>query len=232
MAHDKFTHEAETVRIPDALSFTDAAAVPEAFITAHDALLTQMRLVAHETVLVHAVGSGVGTAALQIAKAVGARVIGTQRTQWKLDRALELGLDVAIDSSSGDFVEEVMRHTERRGVDGVLDLVGGDVLGQSLRCLAVRGRIMLVGLVAGARHDLDLRLMLNRRATITGTVLRARSHDEKAAATSAFARDVLPALESGAVRAIVDCVLPLAEAGRAHERVAANENFGKVVLEV
>jgi len=225
------THEREAVRIPDALSFVDAAAVPEAFITAHDALFTQMRLQRGESVLIHAVGSGVGTAGLQLAKAAGARVIGTQRNAWKLQQATSLGLDVPIDTSAGDFVDTVMRETGGRGVDGVLDLVGGDYTGANLRALAVRGRIMLVGLVAGSRHELDLRMMLRKRATLTGTVLRARSHTEKVAVTEAFARDVLPLLENGTIRPVVGEVMPLAEAARAHERVAGNRNFGKVVLD-
>jgi NADPH:quinone reductase len=226
------THEDEAVAVPDTLSFDEAAAVPEAFITAHDALFTQMRLARGETVLIHAVGSGVGTAALQLARAAGARVIGTQRSAWKLERATQLGLDVAIDTSSQDFVDIALADTAGRGVDGVLDLVGGDFVGGSLRALAVRGRILLVGLVAGARHDLDLRLLLQKRATITGTVLRARTLHEKITATRAFADDVLPLLRSGAVRPIIDGVLPLAEAARAHETVEANRNFGKIVLRV
>lgn len=123
-----------------------------------------------------------------------------------------------------------MRETSGRGVDGVLDLVGGDYLGGDLRALAVRGRILLVGLVAGARHELDLRLLLGRRATIIGTVLRARSLDEKIAAARAFEHEVLPLLESGAVVPVIDQVLPLDDAARGHERVADNRNYGKVVL--
>jgi NADPH:quinone reductase len=226
------THEDEAVAIPDALSFDEAAAVPEAFITAHDALFTQMRLVAGESVLIHAVGSGVGTAALQLARTAGARTIGTQRSTWKLENAMELGLDVAIDTTTADVVDAVMRATHDRGVDGVLDLVGGDYVGANLRALASRGRILLVGLVAGARHELDLRMMLQKRATLTGTVLRARTLDEKVAATGAFARDVLPLLERGAVRPVIDQVLPLHDAARAHEIVEANRNFGKIVLAV
>jgi NADPH:quinone reductase len=226
------THEHEAVAMPSSLSFEQAAAVPEAFVTAHDALFTQMRLVAGETVLIHAVGSGVGTAALQLAKAAGARVIGTQRSSWKLEQATSLGLDVAIDTSVTDFVDVVMRETAGRGVEGVLDLVGGDYVGANLRALAVKGRILLVGLVAGARHELDLRLMLSRRATLTGTVLRARSLEEKIAVARAFARDVLPLLADGTVSPVIDQVLPLHAAARAHERVAANENFGKIVLSV
>jgi NADPH:quinone reductase len=224
------THEDEAVAIPDALSFTDAAAVPEAFITAHDALFTQMKLRSGETLLIHAVGSGVGTAALQLAKAAGARVIGTQRSRWKLDRATSLGLDVAIDTSADDFADAVLGHTGG-GVDGVLDLVGGPYLGGDVKALAVKGRILLVGLVAGARHELDLRAVLAKRATIIGTVLRARSFEEKIAATRAFERDVLPLLASREIAPVIDRVLPLADAARAHEIVAADENYGKVVLD-
>lgn len=225
------THEDEAVAIPSGLRFEEAAAVPEAFITAHDGL-AQLRLVQGETLLIHAVGSGVGTAALQLAKAAGARVIGTQRSAWKLDRARALGLDVAIDSSAADFAEIVQRETGQRGVDAVLDLVGGDYLGGDLRALAVKGRILLVGLVAGATHALDLRLLLSRRASVAGTVLRTRSLQEKIAATRAFERDVVPLLELGRAAPVIDDVLPLAEAARAHEIVAANRNYGKIVLAV
>jgi NADPH:quinone reductase len=225
------THEDEALPVPDELDLTEAAAVPEAFITAHDALFTQMRLEPGEWLLIHAVGSGVGTAALQLAKQAGARTIGTQRTAWKLEKATSLGLDVALDPAAGDFADAVLEATGGRGVDGVLDLVGGPYLAGNLRGLAVRGRILLVGLVAGARHELDMRQLLSRRATIIGTVLRARSLEEKIAVSRAFARDVLPLLERRTVRPIVDEVLPLADAARAHETVAGNRNFGKVVLD-
>lgn len=226
------THEDEAVRIPDAMSDEDAAAVPEAFMTAHDALFTQMRLTRGESLLIHAVGSGVGTAALQLARAARARVFGTQRTQWKLERAAMLGLDVAIDTTQSDFAVVALHETGQRGVDGILDLVGGDYLNANVRALAVRGRILLVGLVAGAKSELDMRALLRKRATIIGTVLRARSLDEKIAVTRAFARDVLPLLEQRTVRPIVDSVLPLEDAGRAHEVVGDNRNFGKIVLRV
>jgi NADPH2:quinone reductase len=224
------THEEEAVAVPAALPLEHAAAVPEAFITAHDALVTQMRLQPGETLLIHAVGSGVGTAALQLAKTIGARVIGTQRTPAKLERATSLGLDVALDVSTTGFADEVLAITGGRGVDGILDLVGGSYLAGNLRCLAVKGRILLVGLVAGAQHELDMRLLLRKRASLIGTVLRARPLAEKIAATQSFARDVVPLLETGAVRPIIDEILPLTDAARAHEIVAANRNFGKVVL--
>lgn len=224
------THEDETAAIPDALDFTHAAAVPEAFITAHDALFTQMRLAAGETLLIHAVGSGVGTAGLQLAREAGARVIGTQRSAWKLERARSLGLDVAIDSSTQDFVDIVKSETDGRGVDGVLELVGGDYLAGDIEALALKGRILLVGLVAGATTQLDMRALLRKRATLIGTVLRARSHADKVAVTRAFERDVVPLLAAGRVAPVVDQVLPLADAARAHTIVHENRNFGKVVL--
>jgi NADPH:quinone reductase len=224
------TLDAEAVAIPEGMGFDDAAAVPEAFITAHDAMITQMQLLQGETLLIHAVGSGVGTAALQLAKSLGAHVIGTQRSRWKLERAASLGLDVAIDSSAGDWTQAVMDATADRGVHGVLDLVGGPFLPGNVQVLRTRGRILLVGLVAGASCELDLRRVLQKRATIIGTVLRARSHAEKAEVTARFADFVVPLLASGAVRPVIDDVLPLEDAARAHEIVGANRNFGKIVL--
>lgn len=223
-------HEDEAVAIPDGIDFIHAAAVPEAFITAHDAIVTQMKLQAGETLLIHAVGSGVGTAALQLARAMRATVIGTQRSAWKLERAVSLGLDIAINTRDADFADVALEVTNGRGVDGVLDLVGGDYLPGNLRALAVKGRILLVGLVAGSRHELDMRMMLQRRATLIGTVLRARPLEEKIQVAAAFARDVVPLLADGTIRAVVDRVLPLEDARLAHERVAANTAFGKVVL--
>jgi NADPH:quinone reductase len=224
------THEDEAVAIPPGLDVVQAAAVPEAFITAHDALFTRMGLAAGETVLIHAVGSGVGTAGLQLARAAGARVIGTQRSRWKLERAAAFGLDVAIETDGTDFAAAVLDATGGRGADGVLDLVGGHYLDGNLRCVAMLGRIIVVGLVAGARHDLDMRRLLARRVTITGTVLRSRSLAEKVTASRSFATDVVPLLQAGTVRPVVDEVLPLEDAVRAHEIVGDNRNFGKVVL--
>ncbi|MEX1182722.1 MAG: NAD(P)H-quinone oxidoreductase [Gemmatimonadota bacterium] len=226
------THQDEALHIPDGMGFSEAAAVPEAFITAHDALITRMRLIAGEALLIHAVGSGVGTAALQLAHRIGARVLGTQRSRWKLDRAAALGLDVAIDARGISFAAEVRAATGGKGVDGVLDLVGGDYMNENVRALAQQGRILLVGLVAGTRTELDMRAVLTKRATIIGTVLRARPLEEKVEAARAFERDVLPLLESGAVVPVVAEVLPLAQASRAHELLAGNATFGKVVLSV
>ena len=233
------THEDEALPVPESLSLTEAAAVPEAFITAHDALFTRMQLRRGECLLIHAVGSGVGTAALQLAKAHDAFVLGTQRSAWKLERARSLGLDVPIQAEAADFADHVLRHMSERspaggqpGVHGILDLVGGGYLAGNLRAIRELGRIIVVGLVAGAKSELDMRLLLRKRATIIGTVLRARSLEEKIEAARAFARDVLPLLEAGAVRPVIDDVLPLEQAARAHELVEGNGTYGKVVLEI
>jgi len=219
-------------RLPAGMSFTDGAAIPEAFITAWDALIEQARLRAGETVLIHAVGSGVGTAAVQIARAIGARVVGTARTADKLARARALGLDEAVCVEGGVFAPAVLRATGGRGVDAVLDLVGGPYLAEDLACAAPRARIMLVGLLAGARADLDLARLLHRRVQLTGTMLRSRPLEEKIAAVQQLGRHLVPLFERGALRPVVDRVFPLADAAAAHAYVASNAGFGKVVLTV
>ena len=218
-------HGRALARMPDQLSFTDAAAVPEAFITAWDAMVTQARLAAGESVLIHAVGSGVGTAAVQIARVIGARSVGTARTPDKLERARALGLDSGVLVEGGKFAGAV------GPVHVVLELVGGQYLAEDLACLLPRGRVVLVGLMAGVRADLDLGALLRKRLTIQGTVLRSRPLEEKIEATQAFVRHLVPLLARGALRPVVDRVMPLAEAGAAHTYVASNQGFGKTVLE-
>lgn len=224
--------EREVLPVPDSLPLEAAAAVPEAFITAHDALFTQLRLAGGETLLVHAVGSGVGTAGLQLAQATGVRVLGTNRSEWKLERARGLGLDVAIRAGEGrDWAEEVLRATGGRGVDAILDLVGGDYLRGNIRVLAPRGRLIVVGLVAGRSAELDLGAVLSKRLTLQGTALRSRPPGEKAETTRAFAREALPLLADGRVRPIVDRLFPPEAAPRAHERMEQGQNFGKILIE-
>lgn len=224
------THERESVEIPAALDTEAAAAVPEAFITAHDALFTRLGLASGERLLIHAVGSGVGTAALQLAKAAGATVFGTSRSGWKLDRARQLGLDVAIDSSVEEFAAVVAERTGGEGVHAVLDLVGGPYLGPNLDALAVLGRMVHVGTVAGTRAELDLRKVLSKRLTLVGTVLRARPLEQKIDAARRFETHVVPLLANGRVRPIVDRVLPVTEAVAAHQAMEGDETFGKIVL--
>ena len=207
-----------------------AAAIPEVFVTAYDALVRQMHLVAGESVLIHAVSSGVGTAAVQLAHAWEARTFGTSRSAAKLARAVPLGLDVAIDTSREDFAAVVKRETGGRGVDVVLDLVGGPALAGNLDALAPRGRMIVVGLTAGRTAPLDLGLVLTKRLTIVGTALRNRSPGEKAALTRDFAREVMPLFASGRVAPVLDRVFPMAEVGEAQRRMETNLHFGKIVL--
>jgi len=215
---------------PSGLSWTDAGAIPEAFITAHDALVTQARLAKGERVLIHAVGSGVGLAALQVVRAVGAIPFGTSRTPDKIERATPFGLERGAAITDAGALGDIAREWAPNGFDVVLDLVGGAYTPASIATLAMRGRLMLVGLVAGATATLDLRRVLSRRASIIGTVLRARSIDEKATATEAFARDLVPLLANGQLRATVDRVFPLSDLAEAHRRMESNESFGKVVV--
>jgi putative PIG3 family NAD(P)H quinone oxidoreductase len=225
-------HARTLARMPAGMSFADAAAVPEVFLTAWDAIVDQAGLRSGEIVLVHAAGSGVGTAGFQIAQAVGARAIGTARTAEKIVRAKELGLKDGLVVEKGAFAKEVLARTGGRGVDVVLELVGGAYVAEDLACLAPRGRIVVVGLMAGTRVDLDLAALMHKRAEIRGTVLRARPLEEKILAAKALERNLVPLFESGALRPVVDRVLPLAQAGDAHRAMQSNETFGKIVLEV
>jgi NADPH2:quinone reductase len=226
------TQESLLVKIPENLSFTEAAAIPEAFVTAHDAVFTQAGLRQGETLLVHAVGSGVGLAALQLAKAHGAKVIGTSRTADKLEACKELGLDEAILAEADtDLPAMIKEKSGGRGADVILDLVGAKYFSANLQSLALKGRLMLVGLTSGAQAEFNMSLALHKRAKITGTVLRPRPKEEKAAATAAFAAQVVPLLGSGAVKANVDEVFALADVQEAYRYLESNASFGKVVLE-
>jgi NADPH:quinone reductase-like Zn-dependent oxidoreductase len=207
-------------------------AVPEAFITASDALFTQAGLASGERVLIHAVGSGVGTAAVQLARAAGCTVIGTARGPDKLDRCAPLGLDLGIDTSRQDFAEAVAEHTDGRGVHVCIDFVGGPYLGKNLAALAPKGRLVLVGLLGGARADIGLGLVLGKRLRIVGTVLRARPLEEKGAATQLFAERVVPQLARGLIRPVVDRAFPLEALAKAHRYMESDRNFGKIVLAI
>jgi NADPH:quinone reductase len=225
------THERLLAAIPDGMSFTDAAAAPEAFVTAYDAMAVQGKLAMGETVLIHAAGSGVGTAAVQLARQSGAYTIGTSRTEKKLERARELGLHHGICVSKASFAGEVMSLSGGRGANLVLELIGGDYLREDLACVTSEGRIVLVGLLGGASVTLDLGTMLRQRVLLRGTVLRSRPLEQKLDAMQGFARHVVPLLATGALRPIVDRVLPLADAAAAHAYVEQNQSFGKVVLD-
>ncbi|MCY3507227.1 MAG: NAD(P)H-quinone oxidoreductase [Chloroflexi bacterium] len=220
------------LKVPDSLSWQEAGATPEVYITAHDALL-QCNLQAGERVLIHAVGSGVGVAGVQIAKAMGAsQVIGTAGSAGKLASAAELGLDVGVNYHEQDFAEVVRDATGGAGVDVVLDVIGAAYWEQNLRALARQGRMVEVGLMSGAAlENASLGPLLMKRLQVRGTTLRARPLEQKAAATRAFEKSVLPHIASGRIKVVVDSVYPLAEAAAAQAYMEANANFGKIVLE-
>jgi NADPH:quinone reductase-like Zn-dependent oxidoreductase len=225
-AEQVVSHERALAKIPDGMAFEDAAAVPEAFVTAHDAIVTQAGLRAGETLLISACGSGVGTAAVQLGRAMGAIVVGTARTADKLERCKPLGLDVGVVPADGKFADRVPAPAV------VLELVGGSYLNEDLKCVQTLGRIVLVGLLAGRKSEVDLDRVLGKRVRILGTVLRARPLEEKIAAMRTFEAQVVPLLARGLVKPIVDRVFPLADAAQAHEHMASNEGFGKTVLAV
>jgi NADPH:quinone reductase-like Zn-dependent oxidoreductase len=224
--------ENHLAEIPANLDWAAAAAVPEVFITAHDALFTRAKLQSGETMLVHAAGSGVGTAAIQLARAAGAQPFGTSRTAYKLERAREYGLRkaVVVNDDPGLFAKMVEEWTNRRGVNVVLDLVGAAYLEANFNALAQKGRIVFVGTTAGAKATLDFSIVMRKRLTIVGTMLRTRSIEEKATATRLFAEHVVPLLADGIVRPVIDRVYELEEVREAHLRMESNESFGKIVL--
>lgn len=221
------TNERMCVSIPDALDWIAAAAIPEVFMTAHDAL-RQAGFAVGEKALVHAVGSGVGTAAVQLIRAMGGVSIGTARTAAKLESARAYGLDIGLDAEGWRE-----RLTAAVGtVDVILDFVGSPYLDDNLRALATQGRLVLIGLMGGAKGEIDLSLIQRKRLRLIGTVLRARPLEEKIAVTQAFARQVVPLIERGVVRPVIDRVFDLAEAAAAHRYMESNANVGKIVLRV
>jgi tumor protein p53-inducible protein 3 len=218
--------------IPRRLSFAEAAAIPEAWFTAYLNLFHEGGLKAGERVLVHAAASGVGTAAIQLAKRAGASVVATARSAEKCGALLALGADLAVDTSRQEFLSRIEQTFGKESVDLVLDSVGGPLLAPNLRALRRGGRVVLIASMAGHSAEIDLNVVLANHLRIIGSTLRSRPLEEKAALTAAFARDVLPGLADGSLLPVVDRSYPLREAAEAHRRMAANENVGKIVLVV
>ncbi len=223
-------HEGLLVAIPDNLDFAQAAAIPEVFMTAHDALFTQASLQMGERVLIHAAGSGVGTAAIQLAHAVGTTTFGTSRTLDKLERAKPLGLDAGL--SDTNFADEIKRRTNGEGVHVVLDFIGAAYMEQNLDVLTTWGRMVFLATLGGAKADVNLGLLMSKRIQIRGCTLRTRTLEEKLGVTRRFSTQVLPLLASGKVKPIVEQVYPMHEIGEAHKAMAANKNFGKLILTI
>ncbi len=223
-------HEGMLVEIPENLDFVQAAAIPEVFMTAHDALFTQAGLQMGERVLVHAAGSGVGTAAIQLARAVGATVYGTSRTESKLEKAKALGLEVGL--STTNFAQEVLQLTNGAGVHVIIDFIGADYMAQNLDALTAWGRLVFLATMGGAQANVDLRKVMGKRIQIRGCTLRTRTLEEKLAVTRRFATQVVPLLADARVIPIVEEVYPLHEIAKAHDAMNDNRNFGRLILRV
>lgn len=218
------------VSIPENLNFIEAAAAAEVFFTAFFNLFLEARLERGETLLVHGGGSGVGTAAIQLARAWGATAITTAGSQEKLSRCLKLGAAFGINYREEDFAARTLELTEGRGVDVILDWIGAPYLGKHIDILKTRGRLVIIGLMGGNKIEIPLASLLTKRLRLIGSVLRSQSLEEKARLTEAFTREVRPLLESGAVRPIVDRVYPVQDVEEAHQYMKENRHFGKIVL--
>jgi putative PIG3 family NAD(P)H quinone oxidoreductase len=230
MATRVIVHERQAIPVPQGLSLAEAAAIPEVFLTAFDALLVQAAVRPGEHALIHAVGSGVGTALLQLALVAGALPIGTSRTADKIEKARALGLTHGLCLTAAEFAESVQSLTGGAGADVVLDPVGGAYLEENIRALAERGRLVMYGTMAGISGELPVAVLLHRRAQVIGTVLRARPLEEKAALSQRFRREAIPLFESGRLHPVVAQILPMTAIQDAHAAMEQNDTFGKIVL--
>jgi putative PIG3 family NAD(P)H quinone oxidoreductase len=224
-------HERQAMAVPTSVSLSDAAAIPEVFITAWDALVVQGGLTSGRWAMVHAGASGVGTAAIQICRAIGARIVVTC-SSGKVDACRKLGADVVVDYTTEDFVAVVHEATGAQGVDVVLDVIGGDYVERNVAALAVKGRIIQVGVMAGKPIPFNVAVLLAKRATITGTVLRARPLEEKIAITQRFAAEMLPLFDRGALTPVIDSRYTLTDIAAAHTFMASNANVGKIIIDI
>ncbi len=223
-------HESHALPVPAGLSLTEAAAVPETFFTVWYNAFERGRLVARETMLVHGGSSGIGTTAIQLATAFGARVITTAGTPEKCEACRKLGADVAINYKTEDFVAVTKQATGDRGADLVLDMVGGDYIDRNYEAAAVEGRIVQIAFQSSSRANVDFRRLMLKRLTHTGSTLRARSVADKAAIARAVEAKVLPLIAAGRVKPVIDSTFPLRDAAAAHARMESSLHIGKIVL--
>lgn len=224
-------HERQLMRVPDTIALADAAAIPEVYLTAWDALVVQGGLTSGRWALVHAGGSGVGTASILIAKAIGARIAVTC-SAGKVEACRALGADIVVDYGSQDFVAEMRDATSGVGPDVILDVIGGDYVGRNIAAIATQGRIIQVGLMGGGVTEVNVGMLLTKRASIIGTTLRGRPLEQKAALTQRFIREVLPLFERGALRPIIDSRYPFVDIADAHRYMATNANIGKILIDI
>ena len=218
------------VHMPKGWSFADGAAVIEVFCTAHETVFVLGELKTGQAMFLHAAASGVGTAALQMAKHAGAAVYGTAGSSFKLDRLRKLGIDFAMNYKTGDFAEDVMRVTDAGGVDMVEDFSGAPSLGRNLAILKETGRLVIVGALGGSIAELDSSPIIRKRLKILGFTLRAQTLADKRAIVGRFRDQWLPLLAKGAIKPIVHAALPFAQVAKSHAMMDADENFGKIVL--
>ncbi|SOC56665.1 NAD(P)H-quinone oxidoreductase [Ornithinimicrobium cerasi] len=218
--------------VPRGIPLADAAALPEVACTVWSNLVTEAHLAEGETVLLHGGSSGIGTMAIQVAKALGARVVVTAGSQDKLDACRKLGADVLVNYREQDFVEEVKRATDGRGADVILDVVGAKYLGRNVDSLAPDGRLVVIGLLGGRTGELDLGTLLSRRARVIATSLRSRPDAAKAEIVAEVRRHVWPWVEDGRVRTVIQSRHPLARAADAHREMEASAHVGKILLDV
>ena len=222
--------EAHALPVPANLSMVEAAAIPETFFTVWHNVFERGKLAAGETLLVHGGSSGIGTTAIALAKAFGARVLTTAGTPEKCEACRKLGADLAIDYKTEDFVALTKQATQGRGADLILDMVGGDYVGRNYEAAAVEGRIVQIAFLASSRVTVDLMRLMLKRLTHTGSTLRARAVADKAAIARAVENNVLPLIASGRVKPLIDSTFPLAQAGAAHARMESGQHIGKIVL--
>ncbi len=224
--------EGVVMHIPEKLGYEEAAAIPEAFLTAYLNLFTLGGLRGHESVLIHSGGSGVGSAAIQLAHAENAYIFTTAGTPEKLERCRQLGASVVINYKTDSFLDRVNSVTEGRGVGIILDFVGAPYWNDNLAALSVGGRLLLVGFLGGTRGDLSISAIMSKRLTIGGTTLRGTPLPQKVDLTEAFGNYALPLFDSGELHPVIDRVFPLAKAEEAHAYMASNANIGKIVLRI
>lgn len=218
--------------VPQGLSMVEAAAVPETFFTVWTNLFDRGGLEAGETVLIHGGTSGIGTTAIQLAAARGARAFATAGSAEKARACERFGASRGIDYRSEDFVEVIRRETDGKGVDVILDMVGASYLARNLEALAIEGRLVVISLIGGARTELNLNTILSKRITLTGSTLRSRTVAQKALVAGQVRENVWPLLSSGRVRPIIHATFPLADAGEAQRMMESSAHIGKIVLTV
>lgn len=225
-------HEMTTLPVPEGLSMVEAAAIPETYFTVWSNVFDRADLLPEETLLVHGGSSGIGTTAIQLAKAFDAKVFTTVGNQEKADFCRQLGADIVIDYKKEDFAERVMLATDGEGVDVVLDMVGGSYIEKNIACLAPDGRHVSIAFLQGPKVEINMLPVMVKRLTLTGSTLRARDNGFKGAIASALHRHVWPLFEAGAVKPVIDSVYPLEEAAAAHARMETSQHVGKIMLEV